>query len=174
MEKEAMDRQSSLSKFAELLSVSLPSDWPLKIFLAFAAIFTRTAVANAWMFVTGGLYKNMLAQNRTGFLKYVFFGAVWVCCGAGIERGCEFSQRTIGTDIRMEISRHLLKKYFKTRAYYRLKNLDGTLSDPETRLTDEVRSFALNASEIITDFAKPLADILWFSFSLQNITVRSA
>jgi ABC-type uncharacterized transport system fused permease/ATPase subunit len=161
---------SALHKFIALMRVSLPSDWPLKFAFAFGAIAVRTAVANAWMIVYGGMVSNMLQRSQSGFLAYCGLGALWVCAGAGIERACEFAQRTIGTDLRMSISHHLLAKYFKTRAYFRLKNLDGTMMDPETRLTDEVRSFALTSSEIITDFAKPLADIVWFSVALRSIT----
>ena len=53
--------------------------------------------------------------GRAGPGRLVRKGVGWVCASAGIERACEFSQRSLGTDIRMRLSRHLLDLYFKTK-----------------------------------------------------------
>ena len=62
--------------------------------------------------------------------------ALWVFCASGIERAVEFSQRTLGTDIRMRISGHLLGLYFQTRAYYRQWMSSAAARRPHVHLTD--------------------------------------
>ena len=59
--------------------------------------------------------------------------------------------------------------YTKTQAFYKLKNYDQTVTDSEQRLTDEMRSFALNTSEILTDVVQPLTDIGWYSVLLRRM-----
>jgi ABC-type uncharacterized transport system fused permease/ATPase subunit len=38
--------------------------------------------------------------------------------------------------------------------------------DPEQRLTTDIRKFAINLSEVITDVASPAVDIVWYSVLL--------
>ena len=104
-----------------------------------------------WPWVRGNMVGTLLQNDRTGFLRYVAYGFFWILGSSAFDRCCEWSQRNLGTDIRMAVSRSLLKSYFDSKGYYRLKNLDGSIKDPESRLSDEIRSLPFTSIFLTTD-----------------------
>jgi len=158
-----------IKKFIALMRVSRVTHWKFKAVRFLVAIALRTSIAQAWMLISGGMVARLLQRDRRGFFRYMGFGAVWVVVDAVIERYCFTLQCHLGTDIRMGLGRRLLGLYMRTQSYYRLKHLDQSITDPEQRLTDDSRTFALNASELFSDILKPGADMVWFTVTLRAL-----
>ena len=167
---DASRKVSTVTKALALLKIGIPPGSGIggKILFALFSITGRSFMGLVWPWVRGNMVGTLLQNDRAGFLRYVAYGFFWILGSSAFDRCCEWSQRNLGTDIRMAVSRSLLKSYFDSKGYYRLKNLDGSIKDPESRLSDEIRSFALVASELVSDFAKPLVDIVIFVIVLRN------
>jgi len=55
--------------------------------------------------------------------------------------------------------------------FYKITNLDNRISNPDSRMTQDVDKWAALVSTLFTSFAKPLLDIFLFSSKLSSILV---
>ena len=56
----------------------------------------------------------------------------------------------------------MMNKYVSKVGYYGLKTLDGRIKDPETRITDDVDTFATSVTQLQNDLFVPVLKILVF------------
>lgn len=53
--------------------------------------------------------RSVLRRDKQSMALMTAASFFWVLSSSAIERACEFSQRTLGTDIRMRLSNYLLR-----------------------------------------------------------------
>ena len=60
------------------------------------------------------------------------------------------------------VTKKMMNKYVSKVGYYGLKTLDGRITDPETRITDDVDTFATSVTQLQNDLFVPVLKILVF------------
>lgn len=61
------------------------------------------------------------------------------------------------------------KKYLENLTYYKMTNLDGRITNPDQRLTQDIDKWALCLSNLYSNLTKPILDIFLFSRKLGEI-----
>ena len=81
--------------------------------------------------------------------------------------------RTLGGDLRANLTRALLARYFGCADsregppnFYTLSGGAAALCDVEARLTDDVRDWSVAMSELWTEVAKPSFDAVFYAWRL--------
>lgn len=77
-------------------------------------------------------------------------------------------------DIRSGLTKSFSSRLFANDTYYRLVQFDGSISDPEQRMVDDVRDLASTVSQLFSELLKPILELSLFATQLTSLVGAKA
>ena len=62
--------------------------------------------------------------------------------------------------MRENLTAHFLKEYFMDNSFYKLRELDGRIKDPEQRIANDIEEICKTVASMFTEAAQPALDLL--------------
>ncbi len=151
--KQSVETDSTkIQKFLAVMRIALPqgSGGLRLIAMLFGSVLAQTALMST--FVRGmGEMKGalvLLDKRRYVIVSSIFFSNGLVLAAAG--QVTKWWSNCLNAKLRTSLTNHLLQEYLAGNTFYTLINLDKTVTDPEERITTDVRDFAENVSELFS------------------------
>eukprot|EP01064_Diplonema_japonicum_P038951 TRINITY_DN9638_c0_g1_i1.p1 TRINITY_DN9638_c0_g1~~TRINITY_DN9638_c0_g1_i1.p1 ORF type:complete len:1224 (+),score=388.39 TRINITY_DN9638_c0_g1_i1:499-4170(+) len=166
--RNPLPKRSFVSKLVQLLRIVLPGSTTKTVMLV-ASILCRTWMHEVSTVVTGKLLKAAVDRNKDAFVKYAALNAVQDIATAFLEVSVSYMQSSISIQWQDALAKHVQKLFMSNNAYYRIKNIDGRVADPEQRMTQEVQDLSNHLSAVLSKSIQPLANVLWISYRMRQI-----
>lgn len=110
-----------------------------KLGMLIGAIGLRTLMYEVHSHVVGTLYEAMVTRNVSQFVTYSSINVVVDLISAVVEASTVFAQNNLGTTWHAQLTEYASKRLFKGNSFYKLRNLDKRIGDPDQRLTVEMQ-----------------------------------
>lgn len=151
--KQSKDTDSTkIQKFLAVMRIALPygSGGLRLIVMLFGSVLAQTALMST--FVRGmGEMKGalvLLDKRRYVMVSSIFFVNGLMLAAAG--QVTKWLSNCLNAKLRTNLTKYLLQQFLDGNTFYTLINLDKTVTDPEERITTDVRDFAENVSELFS------------------------
>eukprot|EP00746_Dinoflagellata_sp_MGD_P150916 gnl/MRDRNA2_/MRDRNA2_82672_c0_seq3.p1 gnl/MRDRNA2_/MRDRNA2_82672_c0~~gnl/MRDRNA2_/MRDRNA2_82672_c0_seq3.p1 ORF type:complete len:1287 (+),score=215.03 gnl/MRDRNA2_/MRDRNA2_82672_c0_seq3:83-3943(+) len=161
--------RETVQQFFNLVNVAMPGKWKWNAAKACAFYSSRTLLHHSYVMLLGRLYAQLFRRDRAGLARYGAYALVWLVTTSFLEKKGQMFQSHYITSMRIGLSNHMLTKYLDTTAYYKLKNLNKVIEDPEQRLTDNMRQWAQQAAMATAHLPYIFVDTIWFCILLRNL-----
>lgn len=108
-------------------------------------------------------------RNHAGFLTYAFLYVVVFCASTAAAVLCRFAEERFGLLWRGWLTGRIVHFYLTDRTYLRLSEA-GTLSNPDQRITEDVRTFVQMTLSLVLMFLNGTLTVIAFSGVLWSIS----
>ena len=166
--KAAPRQRSASSKMARLLKIMLPGTYD-KLGILIGTIGLRTLMFEMHSHVVGTLYEAMVTRNVSQFVTYSGINVVVDLISAVVEASTVFAQNNLGTTWHAQLTKYASTRLFKNNSFYKLRNLDKRIADPDQRLTVEMQDATNEFATIWGHAITPLVDVTWFTYRLYQL-----
>ncbi|ODV89821.1 hypothetical protein CANCADRAFT_58652 [Tortispora caseinolytica NRRL Y-17796] len=117
----------------------------------------------------GRIVRDIVAADGRSFVKAV---VMWLALGVPASycnSMIKFLEAKLAIAFRTNLTRYIHDLYVNSHApYYKLPNLDGTLTDADQYITADVTKFCNAAASLYSTIGKPLMDLIIFNYQLAN------
>jgi ABC-type uncharacterized transport system fused permease/ATPase subunit len=161
-------KRDALSKIGRLLRIVLPGSYD-KLGWLIATIGLRTLMFECHSHVVGTLYEAMIMRNVPQFVKFSALNVGVDLFSAVVEASCTFAQNNLGSVWHAQLTSYASKRLFRNNSFYKLRNIDKRITDPDQRLTVEVEDATSEFAAIFGHAITPLVDVTWFTFRLYQL-----
>ncbi|XP_012144821.1 ATP binding cassette subfamily D member Pmp70 [Megachile rotundata] len=153
----------------QLLKIGIPSIVSAEfgfVLLIAVSLITRSA-CDLWMINIGTLIESSIVNMdvpvfKGRLLKFVTLLPLISVVNNVLKYGIfEMKLR-----LRTNITRNLMDQYLKGFTYYKMSNLDSRIANPDQLLTTDVDKFCESCTDLYSNVAKPLLDIVIYVYRL--------
>eukprot|EP00038_Savillea_parva_P019941 m.29771 g.29771 ORF g.29771 m.29771 type:complete len:1290 (-) comp4631_c0_seq1:347-4216(-) len=160
---------TTLKKLTRLLSLVLSQQTSLLAGGIVASLLVQSMITVRLSSIGGRMMGSVFQQDRRGFMQLVkesfgFMGALSV-----VEQAVFYLQRELDLNIRNGLTSSFISRLFAHDNYYRLLQFDGSISDPEQRMVDDVRDLSSTASQLFSEVLKPVLELSLFAGKLMSL-----
>eukprot|EP00039_Didymoeca_costata_P000030 m.43872 g.43872 ORF g.43872 m.43872 type:complete len:1317 (-) comp10017_c0_seq2:599-4549(-) len=171
-QKKPPRRRNFASRLKKIMKIMLPGSYP-QLAMLIGTIGLRTLCHEFYSYVVGTLYKAMISRDIRTFALFSFINVISDMSTACVEEAVVYLQNMLGVTWYVQLTRHTMDRLFEANAFYKLRNIDKRVTDPDQRLTQEIQEAATEFANIWGTSITPMVDVLWFSYRLYRvITVR--
>eukprot|EP00037_Helgoeca_nana_P013920 m.128958 g.128958 ORF g.128958 m.128958 type:complete len:749 (+) comp22301_c0_seq23:1622-3868(+) len=159
----------TVRRLCRLFSLALNRQSVFKSAGVVAALIAQAMVTLKLSSIGGRMMGSVFEQDRPGFIGLVkesvgFMGLLGIT-----EQVVVFLQHGLDLDIRNGLTKSFLTRLFANDNYYRLVQFDGSISDPEQRMVDDVRDLAGTSSQLFSELLKPILELSLFASQLASL-----
>eukprot|EP01060_Flectonema_neradi_P017156 TRINITY_DN2395_c0_g1_i2.p1 TRINITY_DN2395_c0_g1~~TRINITY_DN2395_c0_g1_i2.p1 ORF type:complete len:1303 (+),score=257.75 TRINITY_DN2395_c0_g1_i2:40-3948(+) len=172
-DRSKIQTRGFLSKIFKLLRIVLPGSRGAVVLLILT-ILSRTAMHEVRMVVTGKLIQAALKRNKAAFFKLALINVFQDLFAAILEAGAEYQQNRTGVIWQDSLMKYGKDLFLKNNAFYRVRNIDGRVKDPDTRMTQEVQDLSEHLSAILSRSIQPLANVCWLLYRMRSMASSEA
>eukprot|EP00475_Leptophrys_vorax_P007198 TRINITY_DN14561_c0_g1_i1.p1 TRINITY_DN14561_c0_g1~~TRINITY_DN14561_c0_g1_i1.p1 ORF type:complete len:1009 (-),score=245.67 TRINITY_DN14561_c0_g1_i1:54-2798(-) len=148
-----------------LFKIMIPGSRRLMMMLI-SSILLRTALYESYSFIVGQLLNSSLQRDLSKFGRFAVLNVFQDLFAAVVDESVIYFEACLAKVWYENMTKHVVDKYFRENAFYNCRNLDRRISDPDQRITNEVRELADHFSDIWGHAITPFFDIFWFSWRL--------
>eukprot|EP00897_Mesotaenium_endlicherianum_P010717 jgi/Mesen1/9674/ME000674S09277 len=134
-------------------------------------VVARTFVSDRIASLNGASVKNVVQQDKAAFVRLIAISVLQSSASSIIAPTLRHLTAALALGWRCRLTDHLMRLYFKHKAYYKAVHLVEGM-DADQRLSQDVDKLCRDLSGLITNMVKPLVDILWFTWRMQGLTGR--
>lgn len=161
-------RRGMVSQMTMLMKLMVPGSRK-QLFALLLAILSRTAVHELYSFTVGQLFGATMTGNAKRFIIFCAANMGVDILTSCIDEGNIYLQQLVAGSWYQNLTTFALKKIMENNNFYTIRNLDGSIKDPDQRITQEIRIAAENFAEIWGKAVTPIIDITWFSVRLYSL-----
>ena len=137
--------------------------------VGFSAFLVFRTVLSVYVATLDGRIVSALVRGQS---KQFLIGILWwmgVALPATYTNSMlSYFQSKLSIAFRTRLTNHLHEKYLRDMTFYKISNLDDRIKNPDQLLTEDVAKFCLAASELYSNLAKPILDIVIYWYQLSN------
>jgi ABC-type uncharacterized transport system fused permease/ATPase subunit len=148
-----------------LFKIMIPGSRRLMALLI-TSILLRTALYESFSYIVGQLLNASLQRDLPKFFQFAGLNVVQDMFAAVVDESVIYFEACLAKVWYDNMTKHVVEKYFRENAFYNCRNLDRRITDPDQRITNEVRELADHFSDIWGHAITPFFDIFWFSWRL--------
>ena len=163
-----------MSRIFNLLRIIIPNTNCVEtrlILVLSLALISRTLLSINIASVNGKIVSAILKTNIFMFAKRILVLGFLAIPAAVLNSSIEYFTRRLEIRFRERMYKFLNDMILEFIRFYKITNLDNRISNPDSRMTQDVDKWAALVSTLFTSFAKPLLDIFLFSSKLSSILV---
>eukprot|EP00659_Diplonema_papillatum_P008489 gene8489-13107_t len=168
------ESKASFASFCELVRIGLPTGKAKKLSIVALALVAHVGIKVRSTAILGEMMSAIFAQDASAFTRMVAASVGYACAGATVEQAMQYMEHDLAESMMEGLTKSFLSRYLTDNAFYKLVQLDCRVTDPQQRLTTDLRNFTNNTAALIPQFAKPLAELFWFSYSIQRMVGTKA
>ena len=167
-DKPATPKRGFFSKIIKLLRIVLPGSRG-SVILLIITILLRTAMHEVRMVITGRLIQAAIKRNKAAFFRLALMNVFQDLFAAVLEAGAEYQQNRTSVIWQDSLMKYGKDLFVKNNAFYRVRNIDQRVSDPDTRMTQEVQDLSDHLSAILGRSIQPLANVCWLMYRMRSM-----
>ena len=118
----------------------------------------------------GDLISALAAGNDTLFWQGILFAFIWIIIFGLLNSGFGYLRDTIGLYWRRWLTHHLLKQYFRDRAFYNLSNFQKQIDNPDQRIAEDIANFCQQSMQFLVNIIESIFVAFAFSLILWSIS----
>ena len=118
--------------------------------------------------VNGSIVKSIVEINSNKFLQQMIILGLYSIPSAIINSLLEYLNKILGLFFRQNLTKYLHNKYLSGMCYYQITNLDNRIQNPDQIFTNDIEKLSYAISNLYSNFAKPLLDVVLFTRKLTN------
>ena len=162
--------------FLSLVSKGLPHKKIARLVAVVLVVIAQVGIKIKTTEIMGGLMSTVFAQDRKQFVSLIKKSLFCALMAGVFEQGLAYIQHDTAETMMENITQNMLAKYVKNNNFYKLLHLkkDGSIKDPHTRLTTDLRALTNATAAMIPQFIKPLVELVWFSQKVASLTGKGA
>lgn len=132
-------------------------------------LIARTMLSISIAAVNGSIVKAIVTKQFSTFVKKLLVLGVYAVPASTINSGLDFLNKKIALMFRSNLTKTLNSRYLENMTFYKMKDLDNRISDPDQRLTQDVHKLSDSLAALYGNFTKPILDIILFSKKLADL-----
>ncbi|XP_053989209.1 ATP-binding cassette sub-family D member 3 [Hylaeus anthracinus] len=153
----------------QLLGIGIPSIISAEFgFVVLVAVsLVARSLCDLWMINISTLIESSIVNMDTPLFKkrlIKFMAALPVI--SIVNNVLKYGIYEMKLRLRTNITRELLDQYLKGFTYYKMSNLDSRIANPDQLLTTDVDKFCDSCTDLYSNVAKPLLDIVIYVYRL--------
>ncbi|KAG8642874.1 ABC transporter D family member 1 isoform X2 [Manihot esculenta] len=152
--------------FRILASTVLDKQGAHLLALAFL-VLSRTWVTDRIASLNGTTLKYVLEQDKTSFIQLIGVSILQSAASSFIAPSLRHLKARLALGWRICLTQHLLKKYLRNNAFYKVFHMLGKNIDADQRITHDLEKLSRDFSGLLTGMIKPSVDILWFTWRMK-------
>nr|AZL94684.1 ATP-binding cassette sub-family D [Nephromyces sp. MMRI]AZL94685.1 ATP-binding cassette sub-family D [Nephromyces sp. MMRI] len=143
---------------------------PVTVSVAYlvAALISRTFLSIWIASINGSIVKSIVECNANNFLKQLGILSFYSIPSSFVNAWIGFCNKSLALLLRQQLSKYFIRQYLMEMTFYQMASIDSRILHPDQRLTSDLDKWAQSLASLITDFTKPLIDILLISRSLAS------
>lgn len=158
-----------LKNFIQLIKIAMPhffSKLTLEMVLMMASLISRTFLSIYIASVNGSLVKAIMDRNLRTFGLKILTMCIVGLPASFINSYINYLNKSIGYQVRENLTRYFHDIYVDKIKYYQVINLDSRIENPDQRLTNDIERFSISFANLYSNVSKPILDIFLFGRSL--------
>ena len=161
-----------MANLRRIISIVIPQwrSWESAHVLALTALLiARTLLSISIATVNGSIVKAIVSKKFGAFVKKLLVLAVYAVPASTINSGLDYLNKKIALMFRSNLTKALNNRYLENMTFYKMKDLDNRITDPDQRLTQDVQKLSDSLAALYGNFTKPILDIILFSKKLAEL-----
>ena len=153
----------------KLLKIGIPSvaSTEFGFVLIIAGSLVARSVCDLWMINIGTLIESSIVNMDVSIFKRRLFKFLTLLPLISIVNNVlKYGIFEMKLRLRTNITRNLMDQYLKGFTYYKMSNLDSRIANPDQLLTTDVDKFCESCTDLYSNVAKPLLDIVIYVYRL--------
>ena len=141
----------------------------LLLFSYISILLLRTIISTRTVFVDGEMLQAVIAKDKRALVRAL---TIWLLMGipnAIINTLMRYLNQSFALALRTNINAYISKKYFSSRAYYKIAPVGGRknhVPNIDQAVTDDVALWAGRLSNLLSFLGRPAFDMCFFSSML--------
>ena len=164
--KQEFTNKSGLGALQEVLSGGLPAGWKTKLACIVGGIVGQAAVTDLQLLIETEIWRSLFQRDKALFFRTAVYGVGGALAMSLIHGFSQNVQDTLEVDVKESLTKKFMALYMGKAGFYNLKNFDGRIMDPETRMSDDLNEFVEMLSGLLSEVIKPSFTILWLGYRL--------
>jgi ABC-type uncharacterized transport system fused permease/ATPase subunit len=160
-----------MTRLLNLLKIVIPS-WNSSILFDFLCLnlmlVIRSLLSIRISEVNGMTVKAIINVNWSNFLKKLLQLGLISVPAAFTNSLIEYLNKKIALKFRENLTKHFHKHYINDMMFHHVGTIDGRISNPDQRLTQDLDKWATSLSNMYSNISKPILDIVLFGKKLSN------
>eukprot|EP00936_MAST-01D_sp_MAST-1D-sp1_P000851 g851.t1 len=152
----------SLTRFITLLRKGLALGGFVKLGWLGGVVAVRLALTNATLLETNAFFTALVRRDTKALFRTIGFSCVRGLVETAVEAVQQRLERGLQVDLQAGLTRALQDKMLARNRFYTMKHVDGRITDVDTRISDDIASFAETTSQLWSQLAWPLVRIIFF------------
>lgn len=161
-----------IANLRRIIAIVIPQwrSWESVHLLALTGLLiARTLLSISIATVNGSIVKAIVTKKFAAFVKKLLVLAVYAVPASTINSGLDYLNKKIALMFRSNLTKALNNRYLENMTFYKMKDLDNRISDPDQRLTQDVQKLSDSLAALYGNFTKPILDIILFSKKLAEL-----
>jgi len=167
-----------LEQIRRLIPILIPGirskEFALVVSLAVVLVL-RTYLDIWFSGFNGAVVKSIVSRNKEVFKrKAIFEFAIMMWPLSIVNNALKLTKSSLALAFRYRLSQYAHDTYLKNLNFYRANNVDNRLRNIDQCVTQDIDKFSICLSNLYCGIAKPLVDVVLFSYKLQQAIGRGA
>lgn len=135
-------------------------------------VVSRTWISDRIASLNGTSVRYVLEQDKMAFIRLTFISILQSAANSIVAPSLRHLTSRLALGWRIRLTHHLLEKYLKQNAFYKVFNMSEKDIDADQRITRDVDKLSTDLSSLVTGMVKPSVDIIWFTWRMKGLTGR--
>ena len=157
--KNAFKNESALNNLSKVLSGAIPNGWKKKSVKILLGILVEAALTVGGNLLGIRLFKALFTRDRGLLYRTMGLGVINAALQSLTNQYTKWVQNVLQIDLFESLSKKFMTKYIEKAGYYGLKTIDGRITDPESRLADDMKQFTEMLSSLMMDVFNPVVNV---------------
>ena len=167
--KRTFESGNSIEAMMKLLDEKgLPRNWKQKVLMVFGGIIGQALMTDVQLFFETEIFRALFQRDQMLFIRTAAFGVLGALGMAAVTSFAENAQNMLEVDLKESLTKKFMSSYMAKAGFYSLKSVDGRITDPEARISDDLNEFVEMLSSLVLEVIKPLTTITWLGYRLSR------
>eukprot|EP01060_Flectonema_neradi_P032685 TRINITY_DN5245_c0_g1_i1.p1 TRINITY_DN5245_c0_g1~~TRINITY_DN5245_c0_g1_i1.p1 ORF type:complete len:1290 (+),score=243.20 TRINITY_DN5245_c0_g1_i1:78-3872(+) len=161
--------QASLTAFVNLVRAGLPKGKSTRLLAITMAVIAQIGCKVQSTKLMSSMMSSVFQQDKKYLLKLIAQSVGMSFAGAFAEQVVAYLQHDTSEAMIEGLTASFTKRYLRNKNYYKMVQIDGLVTDPQQRLTTDLREFTNTTAAMIPNFVTPVLEISWYGYLIANM-----
>uniref|UniRef100_A0A7S4G1Q1 ABC transporter domain-containing protein n=1 Tax=Eutreptiella gymnastica TaxID=73025 RepID=A0A7S4G1Q1_9EUGL len=159
---------SARQQLLRLLRMGLTKSGYRKAVMIVLCIFAQAALTMLQTKQLSNMMASIFGQDKRSFIKAFAVSSLISAFQTITEQGMQYNQRELNVDLSRHLTASLQQRYLCNGAFYTLCQT-SPVTDPQRRLTEDLRQFCDAISDLFPSLLKPLVELMFCLVSVSRL-----
>ena len=168
VQNESKNR-ASFTAFVKLICTGIPNGKKGRLLAISLAVMAQIGCKVQSTKLMSDMMSSVFKQDKESLIKLIAQSVAMSFAGGMAEQVVAYLQHDTAETMIEGLTKNYLHRYLRNNNFYKLVQLDGSIADPQQRLTTDMREFTNATAAMIPNVVTPLLEISWYGYLIANM-----